>query len=669
MMRGTHPHNYSLNHQRLVHVAAGVVACMVFVLVALMSVLCNPAEAFAKSYTMPRVNIEAQVESDASLHIVEQRVFDFDGDFSAVWWDFGSLPQNGEINVRSISIGSANAKGEVIGGLTELEDVPFATEWRSVGGPSKDAYSYDLARNMLYVFFSAHNEKLVVQIDYTITNAAQAYEDVADLYWKYVGAGWAESSQNVTMNIWLPVPEGQTIVPGENVKAWGHGPVDGTVSIHDDGSVTYHVNKVESGQFAEAHILFPVEWLTNLSDEAAEAHKGVLRAQEVLEQERVWADQANRDRIFSLLFVLGIALICVLLLLWALRAYFKYGKEYTPDFTDEYWRDVPMPGMHPAVIGRLWRWNRSSQDDFVATIMHLAHLGAIRIDSGAYPKSPGSSQMVEDCFITRLPGADTLTNPIDQRAVVTLFTKFAGGANALWFNTIKQYGKDHPQEFLDAMETWQGEVSAQTNAYDFFEGKGQRYQGYIVSAAFLVVIGAVVTWILTENFIPIFFMAPTAVALFVIANYMPRRTVFGNDLVAKCKALRNWLRDFSTLDERPPTDVVVWGEFMVYAYLFGVADRAISQLRQTQPELFEYHGEYGPTYMPWWFWYTGGYTAGGRPVSSLSSSFNASLSNTVHVANSALSAASGNFSSGGGFGGGFSGGGGGGFGGGGGGAR
>ena len=92
-------------------------------------------------------------------------------------------------------------------------------------------------------------------------------------------------------------------------------------------------------------------------------------------------------------------------------------------------------------------------------------------------------------------------------------------------------------------------------------------------------------------------MIPTAIALGVIGNYMPRRSVKGNELTAKSKALRNWLTDFSSLDERPPTDVKVWGEFMVYAYLFGVADQAIKQLQTTMPQLFEYDGSMGMTYM------------------------------------------------------------------------
>ena len=89
-------------------------------------------------------------------------------------------------------------------------------------------------------------------------------------------------------------------------------------------------------------------------------------------------------------FVIGCGVVCVLLLAWALRAYFKYGREYQPRFTDEYWRDVPDPSIHPAAIGRLWRWDRESQDDFTATLMHLAHVGAIRIDA-AVTRNPARS--------------------------------------------------------------------------------------------------------------------------------------------------------------------------------------------------------------------------------------------------------------------------------------
>lgn len=665
-MSGSYLGSRSFRGPRARSLGATLVLVLAMLAAACCMVAAHPAEAWAKSYTMPKVDIAAQVETDGSLHVVEQRTFDFDGDFTTVIWPFGEMADNASIDVNSVRIGHVGGDGAIAGEWTTLEGVPFQTGWREAGGPGGDAYSFDTAQNTLYAFFNASDEKLMVELDYTIVNGAQAYKDVGEVYWKYVSDGWSEASGDVSMTLALPVPQGVQVEPGENVRAWGHGPLDGTVTVNADGTVAYRVPRVASGQYAEARVTFPVDWLTNLSGEGAQLHRDQMRLESVLKEEQTWADDANRDRVMSLAFIIGCGVICVLLIAWALRAYFKYGKEYEPDYTGEYWRDVPDPSVHPAVVGRLWRWDRESQDDFTATLMHLAHIGAVRIDSGSYPE-PGvfGSKEVADYYITRLPAADAVTDPIDVQALGLLFGEVAEGRDALWFGTLKKYGEDHPQEFLDAMQAWQGIVSAETNKQDFFELKGKRYQGYLIAVAGVLAVAGIAIAVFMSNFIPLIFMLPTAIAVGVIANYLPRRSVRGNNLVAKCKALRNWLRDFSTLDERPPTDVKVWGEFMVYAYLFGVADQAIKQLQTTMPQLFEYDGSMGVTYVPWWFWYTGAHTASGATLPSVGDMLQTSVANTMSTAQAAISGASGNFSSGGGFGGGFSGGGGGGFGGGG----
>ena len=142
--------------------------------------------------------------------------------------------------------------------------------------------------------------------------------------------------------------------------------------------------------------------------------------------------------------------------------------------------------------------------------------------------------------------------------------------------------------------------------------------------------------------------------------------------MARAKGLRNWLRDFSSLDERPPTDVKVWGVFMVYAFLFGIAERTMKELRDTVPQVFDTavaqdQGAFGGP-LPWYVWYWSG-PHGHVIMPDAASLFDTAWSNTATMAKTALSAASGDgggFSSGSGFGGGFSMGGGGGFGGGGG---
>ena len=123
---------------------------------------------------------------------------------------------------------------------------------------------------------------------------------------------------------------------------------------------------------------------------------------------------------------------------------------------------------------------------------------------------------------------------------------------------------------------------------------------------------------------------------------------------AQLKALRNWLKDFTRLNEAIPTDVVLWNRLLVMAVVLGVADEVIKQLETVLPEVL--HDDYMSSTYGWY--YVGPH---GSPYRSFQSNYG-----SAHDVSTAKIAAS-ESSSGGGGGGGFSGGGGGGFGGGGGG--
>ena len=644
--------------------AAALLACL---FVALVGIAATPSYAYAKSYTMPKVDIAANVGTDGSLNVVEQRTFDFSGDYSAVWWTFTGLPSSSTITINSVSLTTAS------GETTELPEESFVITWRDSGGPGKDAYSVDAPKSTVYAFFDAHDEELTITLDYTVTNGVQAYKDVAEVYWQYVTSQWAEDSQNVTMTLTLPVPKGALVTPGDNVRAWGHGPLSGNLSFNPDGSLLYQVDRVSSGQFAEARVLFPTPWLTGVGTTSPNYHNEA-HLDSVLQDEQELASQANRDRMVALIGIIAAALVSIAALLWAIRLFLKYGKEHSPEFTDTYWRDVPSPQDHPAVIARLWRWNKLSADDFTATLMYLSHKGAILINKGSY-KEPwvlDRTRTVDDYYLTRVPAvADGLTDPIDQKAMDLLFNTVGQGADSIWFGSIEKYGKEHTKEFMEALSTWQGVVTAETNKRDFFEAKGPAMQTLIVAVAILIAAAGIILPAFVGNLVPLLFAIPVVVALVLIASKMPRRSQEGSTLYAKCKALAAWLRDFSSLNERPPTDVKVWGEFMVYAFIFGIAKQVIEELRLKVPELFQADGATGsPTDMgsvaPWWFWYSPAYGSSGGIMPSAGDMLQTAVNNTMHVAQAAASAAAGGFSGGGGGGGGFSGGGGGGFGGGGG---
>ncbi|MGI6216704.1 MAG: DUF2207 domain-containing protein, partial [Coriobacteriales bacterium] len=439
----------------------------------------RPQEAYAKSYSCPQVSIEATVETDGSLSVSETRTFSFDGSFSAVWWVYDKLPNSdAEVVTDSVSITQA-------GTTTELSPVDFQTTWRSYGGPDNSAYSYDEEETTLYVFFSASDEEISITTNYRITNMVQVYKDTAELYWAFIGSDWGVNSDNVSVTLTLPAPNGTAITPGETVRGWAHGPLNGYIDVGTDGVITLTVPSVSSGEYAEVRTTFPTEWLTDLPESSGNQHQDQEMLNQILQEEKSYSDQSNTFRAITwLLFAGEIALI-----IWALVMFFKYGKEHKPNFKEKYWRDVPAEDVHPTLIGRLWRSNKNSPKDFTATLMHLCNIGVLRIDAGNYPNKRG--KIINDYYITLLDGYEDKIkdSPIDKAAIKFMFDYVGSKRNSVWFGSLKEKEKLSPEAFLKSYESFQKCVDKNFDKLKFYEKKGTKYKiiTYFIAIAIIFV--------------------------------------------------------------------------------------------------------------------------------------------------------------------------------------
>ena len=252
----------------------------------------------------------------------------------------------------------------------------------------------------------------------------------------------------------------------------------------------------------------------------------------------------------------------------------------------------------------------------------------------------------------------TLNSEIDRRAMSLLFDTVAQGQSSLWLGTIKLYAEEYPETFNDAVSRWQGIVSAHVNAGEYFESYSSVKRTRMACVAGILIVLCAIVAFLFSNPLVLIPALLTGVVLLVVSRFMDRRTQKGADVYARCEALEKWLTEFSALNERPPLDVKMWGEFMVYALIFGVAEKAMEELRKAIPEAA--YGDYSVmgsySVVPWWLWYSTGFH--GADLSNVGSAFESAVSESVSASMSALAGSS---SSAGGFGGGFSGGGGGGF--------
>ena len=605
-------------------------------LATLLFIAATPHDAEAKSYTMPKVDIQAQLETDGSLHVIEQRTFEFDGDYSKLHWSFAQLPTNAEVKANGVRVidldesdalkdgsgnsseaagaetesltGSVSSNGIISGDnaadgasssnlegvTTTLEQRSFDLAWREKdAGPDADCYSVDSPQNTIYVFFKEAPHRIVVELDYTITEMAQVYDDYAEIYWQYLNSGWSQASANITCKLELPLPKGTTVTEGDNVKAWGHGPSGGTVDVSESGLITCQIPSTKTGEYAELRVLVPKTWLTNLSQKALKEHSGTLRGDAVYKDESTWTDKSKSQNVQSLIQRIAIVSICVLLLAGGIILYRRYGVEHEPDCKEKYLREIPSPEVHPAVIGRLWRWNERNAKDLTVAILHLAQIGYIRIDREDSGKSSTSSSTSTSSYtLIREVEIDDPENPIDKATLQLLFGVVAQGEESVSLGSIRRFAKKNPKDFDNAMSAWNEELTNEVDKKGFFDEKSEGVSKIIAVVgiallliAFLFTLAGVVAS--SDSIFCFACMAVTSVCLFAIAHFTRRRTREGNNLVARCKAFRNWLRDFGKLDEEVSEDPGTWGEFMVYAYQFDVASGVADQLRIARPNLFK----------------------------------------------------------------------------------
>ncbi len=600
--------------------------------------------------------IDATVAKDGSLHVVDSRTYDFSGTYtlSAIELD---PPLRGEEKVHGVSV------IEEDGTRTELKKTEFKTQWRTTGGPASGHYAYDEAYETIYAFSTTTDAKKTFVFDYTYTNAIERYEDTSVLYWQFIPSGWDVDTNNATMTVHLPVAKGDKMAAGENVLMFGHGAVTGEVQPGEvDGDVVYTIPKVRSGTFAEARIAFPRAWTPDVSSETTHKYDYLPIIEE---EEKQWQLETQLWNIANALALIVPIALSVLLIIMCIVLFLRHGKEYKPQFNDEYWRDVPQKGIHPAVIGRLLRWDEEDANDLTATLMHMSAAGQISIDRTTTVRDRKIlPDKVEDDYVLTLlideRPADM--SDIDRRALDLIFDKVARGKNTVTLDRIRTFAKtkSYAKSYVTGIERWQQAVSKETMAADFFEAKGESLKGIFRGVAVLLAIVAVVVSSLLVNFAPLLGIAPGVAALAAFSTVMPRRSREAVEIHARCQALKRWFKDFTALDEAIPTDAKVWGELLVYAYLLGVSKQVVEDLNKVHPEIWD-DGSFAGTTM----WYYNPHASSSfSDAASGNDFFGNAFANTLSSAESVVAASQ---SSSGGGGGGFSGGGGGGFGGGGGG--
>ena len=224
--------------------------------------------AFAdKRYGVPQIDVDALVLPDGRVAIVETVIYDFRGSFRYAYRDIPLAPGESVDGIEVAEAGAVYGPGD---------------------GDEPGTFRVERTERGVHVtwYYRARDERRAFTLQYTFTGAVTRGPDIAQFYHQFVGAEWDRSIGAVTARLRFAEP-----VAAAELRAWAHGPLDGTVRIESGGSVRFEVAPLPRHTFFEGRAVFPSSAVPGLAARAAGP-----RLDAILAEEERWADEANRAR-------------------------------------------------------------------------------------------------------------------------------------------------------------------------------------------------------------------------------------------------------------------------------------------------------------------------------------------------------------------------------------
>ena len=105
--------------------ALAVVLVALLVSFALLLIPVSAERAYAAPYEYSHVSINAQVQTDASVRVVEHRVLSFSGDCDQYQQEYHGLQKNQQLVINDVRIAPVDELGNVVGDWQRLSPVAF----------------------------------------------------------------------------------------------------------------------------------------------------------------------------------------------------------------------------------------------------------------------------------------------------------------------------------------------------------------------------------------------------------------------------------------------------------------------------------------------------------------------------------------------------------------
>lgn len=546
------------------------------------------------SSEIDNISYIVDVQNDGTLIVEETLAYDAD-DINGIVRNYNYMAnKNQKIEVESVTIDHR----------TEAQLVSYASK-----GDNNVFTFMDDGKNQEVKIFKQADGKIDFTIKYKAIGMITEYNDVQDLYWMFYDSQGESVPQKIDMVINFP----QTIGT-ENMKIFGHGDVDGNLSISDDKTARVSISGFYTESFAEVRVLLPTKPLKNVTNKTNENQLTTILDYEVGEAEKteqkiaqnaekqLWSQRLSFASIITWIIAMILSIIGIL------KIYRKYDKElYHADL--EYYREVPTA--YGPAVARLVQDSNSNLDQtqLIATLFNLYIKKYI--DLQLLEKSKKKTE-INIILLKSIEEANANLDPIDYDLFNWLVKDFGEAQSKTYEAFLGANSKSErvAKKFINRYDAFIGNIELEYRKLDhqIFAGRHQKmpFESWLPFILYLIlgVITALLLFLNKANFIlAIVIASHIFLLLFIIAigyeykNNCYQLTKEGTDERAICQGLKNYLNDYSMLNEAPPTAIHLWEKYFVYGLALGVTEKALNKLYEKMPQAFHESSDFMTLYM------------------------------------------------------------------------
>ncbi|WNY26572.1 DUF2207 domain-containing protein [Methanolapillus ohkumae] len=548
------------------------------------------AGALADPYAIDHADVTVTVDESGLTHVHEKIYFtNYGQDYNEV---YRLVYTNSDIYIK-------NATGYIEG----YPEAPFRTANVSEGV------------ELIVSLPKPNPEKVVLVLSYDYYGGINVYNDVTEFNFMLWGNNWGMPLDSLNGTMTIAGVKNASLQSDENpngtVYVWNHPSsyttfenVSFVKSVTNEtitnaaSTIQYKVQAKDIPAYTwyDARVIYPR--MENPDGSIVSVrHEEMLT--KVIHEENEWVQseiafekKLARQEVYSYFLVFVQLFILLIGIATPFYIYRKYGREPKVDYTALYERELPTD-TKPAVVNAIIAGHgKPTMDAFVSTIMSLIDNDYISVHETT--RKDWKRSDVKDILLKFEKQADGRLESYERDVYNFLYDR-ADGGQIEWTKFQKKLGEN--DAFYNFLNRWNTKIEKLADFSAYFDTSGNNK---ISSGGVILFICSVVMFFGSEILAPSFYHPATYFTKFlcfvsgmlaivlliyprIFKKSMGRWTKDGRVFYLKWKNFEKYLTDYSMIEKYPPSSVIIWDHYLVYAMALGVADQALKNMNLSVP--------------------------------------------------------------------------------------